>query len=129
MFIPYPLAMTVTLEILSTCLTPSTYSSCLLLWIYPLFSRGLMLFLGIGQSLFDCVIALLKNIPCLPKRSQAIKVLPPFLLTLNSHYPTPHHNVLLQMNHPPCPFYFFVFSMLFLLSEPASISHLHLWKS
>lgn len=44
-----------TLDSLSTSLSPSAYSRCSLFWIYPLFSRGLIPFLFV-QSFFDCII-------------------------------------------------------------------------
>ena len=69
----------------------------------------------------------LKNDPWLPKRSQAIKT---FLLSFQILLSTAPSNVLLQVDHPPCPFYSHAFSMLlFLLPKLASASHLHLWKS
>lgn len=66
------------------------------------------------QSLFDSLIPCSKDILWLPKRSQAIKVLPPFLLILNSRSATPttmfyctwiaHFALFIATSFPCCSF-------------------------
>lgn len=93
---------------------------------FTLFSRRFLLFL-VAQSLFDCIIFLLKNVQWLPKRSQAVKMVPPFLWSLISHCSPPgfycrwvtHFTLLIYI----------LFSILLLLLEQAFTTHLHSWKS
>lgn len=105
-FIPYPIVMTISPQILSTPLSPSAYSSCSLLWIYSLFSRGFVLFL-LAQSLFDCIIFLLKKCLVASQEEPGNRDDPSFLL--ESYFPLFPSNVLLQIDHLPCPCYLHTF--------------------